>query len=72
MDFNKITLYVGYVISTFLFVIGVAVLTGFIFPANVPQKFQIMFGGVLVLYGVYRFVTTRIKEQRKNEDRFLS
>jgi NADH:ubiquinone oxidoreductase subunit 6 (subunit J) len=71
MEFNKIMVYVGYVISTFLFVVGVLILSGFLFPPNVPQKFRIMFGVVLVLYGIYRFLTSRIKKRQKDEERFI-
>jgi hypothetical protein len=72
MDVEKMLTYFGYAISLFLFGIGVAVLAGFLFPVFVPDRFRILFGLILVLYGVYRFVTLRIKRQRKNEEQLLS
>lgn len=65
-------LYLGYVLSACLFVGGVIVATGLFMPPTMPQKFRIMFGVVMLLYGVYRFIHLRIKQQQRNEDRFLS
>jgi hypothetical protein len=65
-------IYLGYVLSGFLFVCGVVVATGLFMPPTMPQKFRIMFGVVMLLYGVYRFVHLRIKHQQGNEDRTLS
>ena len=65
-------LYFGYVLSAFLCICGIIVATGLFMPPTMPQKFRIMFGVVMLLYGVYRFVHLRIKQQQKNEDRFLS
>lgn len=41
----------------------------FFFPPNlkVSEKFRVMFGVVLLLYGIYRAVSLRLK-QRQQED----
>jgi len=72
MDPERPLVIVGYVLSAFLFVCGLVIATGLFMPPNMPQKFRIMFGVVMLLYGVYRFVNIRMKQQQKNEDRFLS
>ncbi len=72
MDPYRPMVYVGYVLSGFLFVCGIAIATGLLMPPTMPQKFRIMFGIVMLLYGIYRFVNIRIKQQQRDEDRFLS
>lgn len=73
MDVEKLVTYSGYAVSLFFACVGAAVLAGFLFPPDITfQKFRILFGVILVLYGVYRFVTLRIKKQGKDEDQSLS
>ncbi len=72
MDPYRPMVYVGYVMSGFLFLCGIVVATGIYMPPTMPQKFRIMFGIVMLLYGVYRFVNIRFQQQQRNEDRFLS
>lgn len=72
MDVEKLLTYSGYAVSLFVSCVGAAVLAGFLFPPDIPQKFRILFGVILVLYGVYRFVTLWIKQQRKDEDQGIS
>jgi len=69
MEPHEPMIYLGYVLSGFLFICGLVVATGLFIPPTMPQKFRIMFGVVMLLYGVYRFVNLRIKQQQKNEDR---
>lgn len=72
MDPHKPLVFVGYVLSGFLFVCGLVIASGLFMPPTMPQKFRIMFGVVMLLYGVFRFVNIRVKQQQRNEDRFLS
>jgi hypothetical protein len=72
MDPYRPMVYVGYVLSGFLFICGIAIATGLLMPPTMPQKFRIMFGIVMLLYGIYRFVNIRVKQQQRHEDRFLS
>jgi uncharacterized membrane protein YfcA len=60
-------LYAGNAVCILVSLAGVAVLLGF-FPPHAPQKFRIMFGIVLLLYGIYRFITLRVKQQQRNEE----
>jgi predicted metal-binding membrane protein len=68
MEPGKLLLYAGYVISIGVFLCGIIVLWGILLPPYIPQKFRIMFGVVLILYGIYRFITLRLKLQQRNED----
>ena len=48
--------------------VGVMILAGFMFTDGVPDKFRIMFGVVITLMGVYRFVLTRSRALQRNRD----
>ena len=68
MDPSKIFVYLGYAMSVMFLVLGVYVL--FFFPEDIqmPEKFSVMFGVVLLLYGIYRFITLRIKQRQADEE----
>lgn len=72
MDPQKPMVYLGYVMSGVLFVCGIVVASGLFMPPTMPKRLRVMFGGVMLLYGVYRFVNIRMKQQQRDEDRFLS
>lgn len=69
MEPHEPMIYLGYVLSGFLFICGLVVATGLFIPPTMPHKFRITFGVVMLLYGLYRFVNLRIKQQQENEDR---
>lgn len=71
MEPHQPMVYLGYVLAALFFLGGIIVATGLFMPPTMPQKFRIMFGVVMLLYGVYRFVNLRIKQQQRNEGRFL-
>ena len=72
MDPYRPMVYLGYALSGFLFLCGIVIATGIFMPPTMPQKFRIMFGIVMLLYGIYRFVNIRIQQQQRDEDRFHS
>ena len=70
MDPSKIFLYFGYMMAAIFEVLGILVL--FFLPANlhISDKFRVMFGIILLLYGFYRFFSLRIKQRQiENEER---
>lgn len=69
MDPSRIFAYFGYAMSVVFFGMGIYVL--FLFPEefHMPEKFRVMFGVVLLLYGVYRFISLRIKQRQADEER---
>jgi len=69
MDPNKIFVYFSYAMSGMFTILGMYVL--FFIPKeyNIPEKSRIMFGVVLLLYGLYRFVSLRIKQRHEDEER---
>ncbi len=71
MGGSKLWTAAGYTISGVTFLAGIVVLTGSLLPSYLPDKFRVMFGVVLLLYGVYRFVTLRLKQQQRDEEQLL-
>lgn len=69
MDPSKVFVYFGYAMSAVFFGLGVYML--FFIPADIhlPEKFRVMFGVLLLLYGVYRFISLRIKQRQADEER---
>ena len=58
--------YLGYTVSAVTFIFGVIILSGLAFQ-YIPVEMRIMFGVVMVLMGIYRFVLTRTKIRQKSE-----
>ena len=67
MDPSKVFAYFGYAMAGLFIFMGAYIL--FFFPPEfrVPEKFRVMFGVVLLLYGGYRALSIRLK-QRQQED----
>jgi len=55
---------VGYGISGVMALVGVLVLSGLLVKEGMPQQLRILFGVVLVLYSVYRFMMTRARAKQ--------
>ena len=70
MDPSKIFVYFGYAMAVLFGMLGVYMLFFFPEEMHLPDKFRVMFGVVLLLYSIYRFVSLRIKQrQKEDEDR---
>jgi hypothetical protein len=63
---SSISKYLGYSVSLITFIFGALVVSGMVFQ-YVPGKLRITFGVVLMLWGIYRFVFTRMHVRRQNE-----
>jgi len=57
----------GYAASTALSVTGLLIIAGLLIPSYVPSKFRVLLGVVLVLYGIFRFVSLRFKKPDDEE-----
>lgn len=57
----------GYGISLMMGIVGLLVLIGILMSERMPSQLRIIFGGVLILYSVYRFMMTRTRV-RQEED----
>jgi hypothetical protein len=59
----------GYVISVLMGTVGVLILSGVLMTQGITPQLRILFGIVLVLYSVYRFMITRTRaRQRESSD----
>jgi hypothetical protein len=63
MTAAKLLRYFGYAASALVSLTGCLIIAGLILPLYVPSTFRVMFGVVLVLYGVYRYVAIRFKRR---------
>jgi len=66
LKLTNISTYLNYSVSIITFVFGTIVVSGVAFQ-YVPSKLRITFGVVLLLWGIYRFVFTRIQVRQRNE-----
>jgi uncharacterized membrane protein HdeD (DUF308 family) len=57
----EIMKYVAYVVGSLFIVMGIAILSNY-FMKGVPDQLRIMFGIVIILYGIFRIVTTIFKK----------
>jgi uncharacterized membrane protein YfcA len=55
--------------AALFFGMGIYVLALLPEEIHLPDKFRVMFGVVLLLYGVYRFISLRIKQRQADEER---
>lgn len=64
---RKVLRYLGYAVSTTLFLTGILIIAGYLVPSYIPSNFRVLFGVVLVLYGVFRFVSLRVRKPINEE-----
>ena len=50
---------IGYGMSALMAVVGILVLSGILALEGLSSRLRLLFGVVLILYSVYRFVVTR-------------
>jgi hypothetical protein len=67
MTVAKFLRYFGYAASTTLSIVGLLIIAGLLIPSYVPSKFRVLLGIVLVLYGIFRFVSLRFKKPDDEE-----
>jgi uncharacterized membrane protein HdeD (DUF308 family) len=58
---ENIMKYVAYIVGSLFIVMGIAILSNY-FMQSVPTQLRVMFGIVIILYGVFRIVTTIFKK----------
>jgi hypothetical protein len=58
----------GYGISGLMGIVGVLVLAGVLAKEGTPAQFRMLFGIVLIMYSVYRFMMTRLRQKQKQNE----
>jgi hypothetical protein len=66
LKLSDISMYLSYAVSLITLLFGGIIVSGVAFQ-YVPSKLRITFGVVLMLWGIYRFVFTRIKKRQQKE-----
>lgn len=62
----------GYVVAVAMCVSGVLVLTGYILRVFIQtEQLRLVFGSVLILYGIFRFVSAYYTDKRNEETRSI-
>ncbi len=67
MKLAAVSTIVGYTISTLMATVGILVLTGVLMTDGMTAQLRVLFGIVLVLYSVYRFMMTRARTRQEEE-----
>lgn len=67
LKLSNISIYLGYSVSAITFVFGIIIVSDLAFP-YIPIQMRMMFGIVMILWGVYRFVLTKTRDRRQLED----
>lgn len=68
MRSTEVSKYFGYSVAVLMASAGIAVLSGFQMFEATPTHFRIMFGVVLILFSVYRFLVTITLAKRSGRD----
>jgi Mn2+/Fe2+ NRAMP family transporter len=68
MEPSKFFVYFGYAMAVFFALMGLYLI--FLLPEEfrVPDKFRMMLGIIMVVYGTYRFISIRIKQRQHNDE----
>ncbi|MDP1994990.1 MAG: hypothetical protein Q8K40_07060 [Ignavibacteria bacterium] len=61
---SSIFVYFGYAAGIVFFLIGVIMLSGLVFPEDIPAQLKYVMGFTLVLYGIYRVTSTYFKKKQ--------
>jgi|WetSurMetagenome_2_1015567.scaffolds.fasta_scaffold03138_7 hypothetical protein len=67
LKLSNISMYFGYSVSAITFIFGTLIISGLAFR-YIPIQMRMMFGIVLILLGVYRFVLTKTRVSQQSED----
>lgn len=67
LKLSNFSIYLGYSVSAITFVFGIIIVSGLAFQ-YIPIQMRMIFGIVMILWGVYRFVLTKTRARRQHED----
>ncbi len=64
--------FLGYLVAAAMVVSGVLILTGYLLRVFIQtEQLRMVFGSVLILYGIFRFVSAHYAEKREQETRSI-
>jgi hypothetical protein len=65
MDLNRALNVVVMVLAAAVMLLGVMAIMGMLVPVYIPEQYRILVGAVVFLYGLYRFVLSYFRLQRR-------
>jgi hypothetical protein len=65
-DINRILNVVVMVLAAAVMLVGVLAMVGLLIPVYIPEQYRIIVGVVVFLYGLYRFVLSYFRLQRRD------
>ena len=65
MNVARLSTFFGYGISGLMGIVGILVLIGVLVKEDTPLQVRVLFGVVLTLYSVYRFMMTRARNKQE-------
>lgn len=65
VDVNRILNVVVMVLAAAVMAVGVLAILGMLIPVYIPEQYRIIMGVVVFLYGLYRFVLSYFRLQRR-------
>ena len=65
LDVNRILNLVVMVLAAAVMLVGVLAILGMLIPVYIPEQYRIIVGVVVFLYGLYRFVLSYFRLQRR-------
>jgi hypothetical protein len=65
VDVNKVLNVVVMVLSAAVMLVGLLAILGMLIPVYIPEQYRILVGVVVFLYGLYRFVLSYFRLQRR-------
>ncbi|KAF0152018.1 MAG: hypothetical protein FD143_1487 [Ignavibacteria bacterium] len=68
MNMQKLMVYIGYTAGALFIMLGIAVMVTDLFPTTINENIKIIFGVVMILYGLYRIVILSFKNQQRDRN----
>lgn len=65
MNINVLLKYAVMLLSGAAMVLGILVIIGVLVPYRLPVQFRLLSGIVVFLYGLYRFVISVVRQQKR-------
>lgn len=65
---QKVMMYIGYAAGVIFIFLGLGIFFTNLMPSYLPVQFKVMMGVVLILYGIFRIISTLFKSKRNDEE----
>lgn len=65
---QNVMMCIGYAAGAVFILLGLGILFTNLMPSYLPVQFKVMMGVVLILYGLFRIISTLFKNKRNDEE----